>query len=160
MEPVASAELFTVEEDLSLIYEVESARFRLGAAGRVDVNREEGEARFDFTTGVRIGRSADVFFHGVFYPGQFELRPQLGLAARKEGLVSLEGSYDFKLNSPLIRARINIAEDFYVSGEHYWESQLKDENEYGVTYIFRNYYEFKLITDFRDELFASLGVRI
>lgn len=160
MEPVATAELFTVKEDISLIYDVESTRFRLGATGRVDINREEGEARFDFAAGVRLGQSADVFFHGIFYPGQFELRPQLGLAVSKEGLGSLEGGYDYKLNSPFLRGRVNIAEDFYVSGEHYVKSQLKDENEYGITYIFRNYYEFKLMTDFRDEMFASVGVRI
>jgi hypothetical protein len=160
MEPVAKAELFTVKEDISLIYDVESTRFRLGATGRVDINREEGEARFDFTAGVRLGQSADAFFHGVFYPGQFELRPQLGLAARKERFALLEGGYDYKLNSPFLRGRVNIAEDFYVSGEYYVKSQLKDENEYGITYIFRNYYEFKLMTDFRDELFASVGVRI
>jgi len=160
MEPTATVELFTVREDISLIYDVESARFRLGATGRVDLNREEGEARFDFTAGVRIGRSADVFFHGIFFPGQFELQPQLGLAVRKEGLASLEGAYDFKLNSPVLRGSVSIAEDFYISGEHYIKSELKDLNEYGITYIFRNYYEFKLLTDFRDELFASIGVRI
>ncbi len=160
MEPVATAELFVVRDDLSLVFDVESRRFRLSAGGRVDFNREEDEARFDFTAGLRLNPSADAWLHGTFYPAEFELRPQLGVGLRKEGKALLEAGYDFKMNSGVLRGRLNVLPDFYFSAEHYVKSRLKDENEYGITYIFRNYYEFKVTTDFRDELFASVGVRI
>ncbi|MCD6281992.1 hypothetical protein J7J84_00080 [bacterium] len=160
LKPEASAELFVVHDDISLVFAVESRRVRLSASGRVDFNREEDEARFDFTAGLRISPASDVWFHGTFFPAKFELRPQLGIGLRAENLAMLEAGYDFKMNSTVLRGRLNVLPDFYFSAEHYAKSRLKDENEYGITYIFRNYYEFKVTTDFRDELFASVGVRI
>lgn len=160
LKPAASAEFFVVRDDISLVFAVESQRVRLSASGRVDFNREEDEARFDFTTGLRISPASDVWFHGTFYPAEFELRPQLGIGLRAENKAMLEAGYDFKMNSTVLRGQLNVLPDFYFSAEHYVKSRLKDENEYGITYIFRNYYEFKVTTDFRDELFASVGVRI
>ena len=160
LEPIASAELFVVRDDISFVFSVESQRVRLSASGRVDFNREENEARFDFTAGLRISPASDVWFHGTFYPAEFELRPQLGIGLRAENTAMLEAGYDFKMNSTVLRGQLSVLPDFYFSAEHYVKSRLKDENEYGITYIFRNYYEFKVTTDFRDELFASVGVRI
>ncbi len=159
-DPVVAAELYTVRDDLSLVFSVESQRFRLSASGRVDLNREENVARFDFTTGLRLNSLADLWVHGTFYPGDFELRPQIGLGIRPSAKTMFEAGYDFKMNSAVLRAQINALPDLYFSADHYMKSRLKDENEYGAAYIFRNYYEFKVITDFRDELFASVGVRI
>ncbi len=160
LKPTASAELFVVRDDITLLFAVESQRVRLSASGRVDFNREEDEARLDFTVGLRMSPASDVWFHGTFFPAEFELRPQLGIGLRAENKAMLEAGYDFKMNSAVLRGQLNVLPDFYFSAEHYVKSRLKDENEYGITYIFRNYYEFKVTTDFRDELFASVGVRI
>jgi hypothetical protein len=160
LKPAASAELFVVRDDISLVFTVESQSVRLSASGRVDFNREEDEARLDFAAGLRMSPASDVWFHGTFFPAEFELRPQLGIGLRAENKAMLEAGYDFKMNSTVLRGQLNVLPDFYFSAEHYVKSRLKDENEYGITYIFRNYYEFKITTDFRDELFASVGVRI
>jgi hypothetical protein len=158
--PEAMAEIYVVEKDISLVFDVESRRFRVSASGRVDFNRPEYGARLDFTAGVLVSPSSDVWVHGTFFPGEFELRPQVGIGFRYEDRAFAEFGYDFKMNSPILRGQLNVLPDFYLSAEHYTEGALKNENEYGITYIFRNIYELKLITDFRDEIFASVGVRL
>ena len=160
LRPQASAELYVVHKDVSLVLNADSERFKLRASGRVDLSREQNVARLDFTAGLRLTPSTDLLVHGTFYPGDFELRPQMGVGLSRSAKALLEAGYDFKMNSLLLRGQVNLLPDFYISAEHYVKSRLKDENEYGLTYIFRNYYELKLITDFRDELFASVGVRI
>ena len=158
--PVAGAELEIIGVDASLVFTVESEKFRLSASGRVDFNRPEESARLDFSAGVRVLPYADVWGHGTFFPGEFELRPQAGVGFRYKGNAFAEFGYDFKENSGILRGQLNVLPDFYLSAEAYTEDKLKDKNEYGVTYIFRNIYEIKLITDFRDEVFASVGVRL
>ncbi len=158
--PVATAELYIAGADASLVFTVESQKFRLSASGRVDFNRPTDNARLDFSAGLRVLPTADVWAHGTFYPGEFELRPQAGIGFRNRDRAFAEFGYDFKMNSAIARAQLNLLPDFYLSAEAYAEDKLKDENEYGITYIFRNIYELKVITDFRDEIFASLGVRL
>jgi hypothetical protein len=158
--PVATAEIYIVDKDISLVFTVESRKYRVSASGRVDFNRPEYGSRLDFSAGVLMSHSADVWVHGTFFPGEFELRPQAGVGFRYEDRAFTEFGYDFKMNSPILRGQLNILPDFYISAEHYTDRALKNENEYGIAYIFRNIYELKLITDFRDEIFASVGVRL
>ncbi len=158
--PVVEAELFVVRNELSCVMRIESLKYRLKMSGRVDVNRSGNNSRFDVTAGLLIGPHSDVFFHGTFFPGEPEFRPQLGVSLLAEPAGFAELAYDFKLNSALLRAQLNVLPDFYLSAERYGKNKLNEESEYALTYIFRNLYEFKIVTDFKGEVFGSLGVRI
>jgi len=160
MRPMVRAELYVAGTDISFVLWVDSRRWRSDLTGRVDFNREGDNARFDFTAGLRFGRDFDTFFHGILLPGDLEFRPQLGVAAHggKHGFA--EAAYDFKLNSAVYRARLNLLPDFYISAERYAKRKLEHENEYSFTYIYRNAYEFKIISDLKGEVFGAVAVRI
>lgn len=160
MRPVATAELYVVRTDISLVLRVNSRRWRAMLTGRVDFNRQGENARFDLKAGLRFGHSFDTFFHGTLLPGNLEFRPQLGIAAHGGKYGFAEVAYDFKLNSALCRARLNLLPDFYVSAERYAKRKLKHEDEYSLTYIYRNAYEFKIISDLKGEVFGAVAVRI
>ncbi len=158
--PSATSEFYLLRDEMSYVLRVESAKFRLRLQGRVDVNRERNNSRFDLTAGILIGSNSDVFFHGTFYPGAPEFRPQVGVSFLAEPTGFFETAYDFKMNSTLFRTQLNVLPDFYLSAERYLKNRLRKEIEFSMTYIFRNLYEFKLITNFKGEIFGAMGVRI
>ncbi len=160
IQPIASSQIFIVRDEISAVLYVDSRTYRLKLSGRVDLNKKDKPARFDFTAGRRLGGSSDVFFHLTFFPSAPEVRPQLGVSLLRQPTFVLESAYDFKLNSVMFRGYLHVLPDFYLSAEHYTERKLRRENEYALTYIFRNLYEFKIITDFKGEVFGAIGVRI
>jgi len=158
--PVSSCEIYLVRDEISAVLYIDSKNFRLGLSGRVDVNRKGNNSRFDVKAGALLSRNSDLFFHAVIFPGPPEVRPQVGFSLLMEPKGFLESAYDFKFNSALLRAKLSILPDFYLSAEHYLKHRLREENEYSLTYIYRNLYEIKLITDFKGEVFGALGVKI
>jgi len=158
--PVSACEIYLVRDEISAVLYIDSRNFRLGLSGRVDVNRSGNNSRFDLKAGALLSRKTDLFFHAVIFPGPPEIRPQVGFSLLAEPKGFLESAYDFKLNSTLLRAKLSILPDFYLSAEHYLKRRLRKENEYSLTYIYRNLYEIKLITDFKGEVFGALGVKI
>ncbi|OPX22468.1 MAG: hypothetical protein B1H03_04360 [Planctomycetales bacterium 4484_113] len=160
MLPIAHSELYLVRNDISFVLWVNSQRWRTMLTGRVDFNREGDSARFDLKAGLRFAHSFDVFFQSTLLPGNLELRPQLGVAGHGGKYGFIEAAYDFKLNSMLCRAQLNLLPDFYLSAERYTKRKLKQEDEYSFTYIYRNAYEFKIISDLKGEVFGAVAVRI
>jgi hypothetical protein len=143
--------------------DVESERYLLGLAARVDLSKHTDGSRNGRLTGragVVVADNFAVYLDGAYFPGSGELYPMLGVGRLLDSSGFVGAGWDFKADAWRLQGRHDLSNDVYASADYYTDNDFDELSEVRLHYRIRDAYELQLIGNFNGEVYAAVAANL